>query len=156
MAVKTFSVNGTILPDLSGVSFSNRHIAQAQLQGKANEPVDVTVIFGKVPRSLAQNRYLWGVVYPTIRQHLRELTGDDFTSDEIHAYNMTKIQGIKTEVKVIAGEEYIYLRDKKSSEMSIEEFTTMVDNIIQYSAEKWQLEIPLPQGSNSLDNFINR
>ena len=154
--MKTLSVKALVTPDCSGVTFKNPFITGPQLMGKAGQEVDVTLIFGKVPRSAAQNRYLWGVVYPVLQKQLLEITGEHFQPEELHTYNLQKIQGQKMEWKSIAGEEVLFIKDKKSSDMSVEEFCVMVDNIIQYASETWGIVIPPPVGDNSLDHLLNK
>lgn len=154
--MKTLSVKAKVTPDCSGVTFSNPYITGPQLFGKAGQEVDVTLIFGKVPRSAAQNRYLWGVVYPVLQKQLLEITGEHFEPAELHTYNLQKIQGKKMEWKSIAGVEVLFIEDKKSSDMTVEEFSIMVENIIQYAATTWGIVIPPPIGDNSLDHLLNR
>ncbi len=153
--MKTLSLKGRVTPDTTGVTFNNPQIVFRDLFGKGGTDVDITIIFGKVQRSLAQNRYLWGVVYPVLMRELLETTGEKFTAEELHAYNLQKIQGAKIEFKSIGGEEVMFVKDKKSSEMSTEEFSVMVDKIIHYAAETWGIVIPPPRGDNSLDHLLN-
>lgn len=153
--MKTLSLKGKVTPDCSGVTFINPQIIARDLFGKGGHDVDVTLIFGKVQRSLAQNRYLWGVVYPLIQRELLETTGERFTPEELHAYNLQKIQGVKIDFKTIQGQEVMVIQDKKSSEMNTEEFSHMVDNLIKYCSETWGIVIPPPRGDNSLDNLLN-
>jgi hypothetical protein len=152
---KEVALKGRITPDCSGVIFTNSVLAQTQLSPKGGVDVDVTLIFGKVPRTLAQNRYLWGVVYPTMQRELLEITGEYFTPEELHMFNLQKIQGTKMEFKTIAGEEVMYIKDKKSSKMTVEEFGEMVEKVILFCSENWGFTIPPPVGDNSLDNIFN-
>jgi hypothetical protein len=150
---KKFNFKATVTPDGSGVTLLSPDLFRVFLGNKANEVIDVEFTVNKIPRTLAQNRYIWGVVYPTIQRHLRETTGENFTPEEIHMFNLQKIQKVHLEYRSIAGEDVMVIEDTKSSKMSVEEFSSMIENIILFCAETWGLEIPAPKGDNTLSEI---
>ena len=150
---KKFAFKAKVTPDGSGVTLISPDLFKVFLGNKADQVVDVEFTVNKIPRTLAQNRYLWRVVYPTIQRHLRETNGENFTPEELHMFNLQKIQKVELELKTIAGEEVMVIEDTKSSKMSIEEFSDMIENIIRFCAEQWGLEIPPPKGDNTLSEI---
>jgi len=154
--LKEISLKGRISPDGRGVTFTFPDIAQQLLYGRYDEEVDMTFIFGKIKRSLQQNRYLWGVAYEVIVATTLEMEGIVLDKNEIHTHNMQIIQGIKLEWKKVMGQDVLFIEERKSSDMSTEEFSLMVDNLIKWYAENKGIYIPLPEEDNTIDSFINK
>jgi hypothetical protein len=99
---------------------------------------EVTGKIWKKTRSNDQNSYLWGVVYPMIRQHIIDSTGDNFTSEEIHEAMMAKFLDAKPKIVL---DEVVLVRSTKK--LSTVEFIEYVGAIQQYFAEQG-LIIPDP------------
>lgn len=95
-------------------------------------------------RSTQQNRWLWGVAYVEIRNFIFETQGEELDLDEIHYFNMTKVQNIKPKRVVIDGEEVLILKKQKSSEWTTKEFNDRKVRLQEYCASKWGLVIKDP------------
>jgi hypothetical protein len=88
---------------------------------------EVTVKERKSLRSIQQNRYLWGVVYPTILKHL-----PGWESDDVHEYFLGECFGWET----LEGFGRRRLRPiKRSSKLNKQEFGDYVSFIQRKAAE---------------------
>lgn len=154
--VKSISLKGRISSDGRGVSFLFPDISSQQLWGRYDEDVDITLVFGKIKRSLNQNRYLWGVAYKVIQEQMLEMNGELLTPDEIHTHNLQVIQGVKLEWKKVLGQDVLFINDARSSDMSTEEFMEMIEKLIKWYAENKGFEIPTPEDDNTIDIYINK
>lgn len=91
--------------------------------------VKVTVELYRKKRSLEQNSYLWGVVYPTM---LRE-GGDGWTADDIHELMLGEWGG--WEVIDLYGQKRKRPK-RRSSKLNTTDFTDFVAYIQQFAAEQ--------------------
>lgn len=95
------------------------------------KPLKVTIQVATKRRSDEQNRYLWGVVYPTILQSSEELGG--WSSEDLHEYFLGEIYGWDT----LAGFGRKRLRPiRRSSGMSTVEFNDFIGQIQRRMAEQ--------------------
>lgn len=102
-----------------------RAFVLAALPGKR---IKVTVEEAKKRRSDEQNKYLWGVVYPTILQSGQL---DGWTAEDVHEYLLGEIYGWET----LAGFGRKRLRPiRRSSRMNTVEFAEYVAQIQQRMA----------------------
>ena len=93
--------------------------------------MQVTITEYKRNRTLEQNAYLWGVVYPAIRKHVLESTGDNYTSEEVHEWiKETFLDGTP---KQVMGK-YVVVRSTKK--LSTKEFSELKERIQHYFAEQ--------------------
>lgn len=108
-------------------------------------PFDVHVEQHKPRRSDAQNRYLRGVVYPTIlRARLAGL--GDATADELHEFFLGTHFGWR-EVHLFGRRKFVPQR--RSSALTKQEFSDYVAFVQRYMAERG-IEIPDPnEGVNA-------
>ena len=117
-----------------------------------DKPLEITIAIHRRQRSLAQNKWMWGVCVPTVMGWLKDTQGEKYAKDEIYYYINSKAVGRGTVIKEIAGEEVVVLEGKRFSQMTTIEFSEAVDKIVLYFAERG-LEIPLPKdGTNNLLN----
>jgi len=86
-------------------------------------------------RSLRQNAYYWGVIIPTVCSWYKEAYGEVLKREDAHEFHMSKIAGIKVQVKEILGEIIISEAGKSSSEMNTKEFGTFIDGVYKFWAE---------------------
>lgn len=112
--------------------------AFASFEGKN---VNVTIEPVKKKRSNEQNRYLWGVCYPIIRNSLKEL-GNNFSDNDVH--DLLKMKFLKE--TVLANEETgeCIERVKSTTELSTVDFMTYVMEIQKFSEEWFGVVIPEP------------
>lgn len=93
-------------------------------------------------RSLAQNSYLWGVVYERIRYHLAEtgLTDEIYGAETLHEYFKQKF--LPTQVIEIGKEQKIVTGS--TTKLSVVDMRDFIDQIINYAADEYQCYIPPP------------
>jgi hypothetical protein len=101
-----------------------------------NDAWRIEVTEYKDTRSLEQNAYLWGVVYPTILEH-SDLAGWD--ADDLHTYFLGEHFGWQT---ITAFGRTRVKPVKRSSRLSISQFGEYVDFVIRKAAE---LGIVIPE-----------
>lgn len=116
-----------VLPRLVDRSRLIERIAVALRALPADHAYRVEVHEHKSKRSDAQNRYLWGVVYPTVTKHL-----EGWSSEDVHEYCLgehfgwEKVKGLgKTRLRPL----------RRSSRLSKLEFMDYVSFIQQRMAE---------------------
>lgn len=121
---------------------------------ETDKPLEITISIHRRQRSLAQNRWLWGVCVPTVKGWLLDTQGEKYTSDEVYYY-INSILGRKPVFKDVAGEEVIIMEGKRFSQMNTLEFSEAVDQIVLYFAERG-LEIHLPDSktNNLLSDYL--
>lgn len=107
----------------------------------------------RMKRSDAQNRFLWGVVVPTVRAFLLETEGVKYSPDEVYLWLRVKLLGQSPVIKVVSGIEVVMMEGKRFSEMNTKEFAEATDTILQSMAEVGCV-IPEPQQHNFLHEFI--
>ena len=95
-------------------------------------------------RSDKQNDWYWGVAIPTIIADIQNMSGEIYTKQDIHDWNLSKAIGLKTEVKEMFGETIIVYKQKRTSRMSTTEFNTFKETIQKYWAENG-VDIPDPK-----------
>ena len=149
-----YDLKARVTPDGKGVTFMHPELMSRIFLPKANEEVDVTITIGKVKRTLAQNRYLWGVAYRVIQQQLQEKFGENMPPEVIHAHNLQIIQGVTLVWKNIGGHDVLIVEDTKTSDMTIDEFSVMVDKLIDWYAINKDIFVPLPEGDNTISEHI--
>ncbi len=151
---KTVSVKGKIALDGKGISFDHSDVLSTFFLPQAGVDVDLDITFGKVKRSLAQNRYLWGVCYVVIHNELKNRTGENMPAEVIHAHNLQVIQGVKVASSVISGQTVLIVKDKKSSDMTVEEFTEMITKLKDWYAINQDIFIPEMVGDATLNDYL--
>lgn len=104
-------------------------------------------------RSNAQNRYMWGVVVPTVRAWLLETTGEKYTADEVYYWLNQEVLRNKPKVTLVNGIDVITLTGKRFSQMSTKEFAEAVEELFKYFAEK-NLVIPIPNEQNFTHDHV--
>jgi len=113
--------------------------------------VEVSIKAHKRKRSNRQNRWYWGVAIPTVQSGILEQTGILEEKETIHALILSAVGGLTMETKHIMGMNVIRVNQKRTSDMSVEEFSNFFERVIGHFAEKG-IVIPEP----TLDNFYNQ
>ena len=101
---------------------------------------EVTIKPYRKNRSVKQNNYLWGVVYPTIQSAIQASRGEHYSTDDIHEwfrdkYLPKKVVTIKGETKTIR---------PSTTKLNTREFGEYLDQIIYFAAESG-IVIPDPE-----------
>lgn len=82
--------------------------------------------------------YLWGVVLPTIRQHIEDSTGEHFTDDDIYGWFIDRFANSKA--VTVSGQCRIV--KTTASQMSTAEMSDFIERIIQHAAMNMDCVIP--------------
>ncbi len=133
------------------IIFSNREILQLQVQSLEGKDVAVRIQKLVRKRSDRQNRWYWGVAIPTIIRGIEEQNGEVLDKSTAHALALNITDGIKLESKMLFGYNVIEVKQKRTSDMSIEEFHVFYQKLQTAFAER-DIIIPDP----SQENFINQ
>ena len=86
-------------------------------------------------RSLKQNAYYWGVIIPTVCRFYKDAYGENISRQDMHEFHMSKVGGIKAQVKEILGEIIISEDGKTSSAMNTKEFANFIEEVYKFWAE---------------------
>ena len=105
----------------------------AGLEGKT---VIVYIIPEDKDRSIKQNAYYWANVINPIQQFLLENFGEKHSKQDIHDYNCNLFCSVKMKSKTFLGELITTIDDKRSSAMTISEFSEFQEKVEQHWAEK--------------------
>lgn len=104
------------------------------LRTQAGEFIEI-----KVPgrhRSSQQNRWLWGVAYPYIAEHIGY---DRHEHDELHYALIAKCFGTHHNDRLDAE-----IPNARSSQLSTKEFGDYMEWLVRFAAQEWGVVIPLP------------
>ncbi len=145
------TVVGELSPDGQSLVIANS--TRAKRLWKHLQGVQLEIIFKKFyrKRSLAQNRWIWGICVIDVMQFLLETTGVLHSKEAIYAFLRTRVIGNEMWVETIDGHDVIFLSGKRFSQMNTKEFSEAVEKIVLYYAERG-LEIRLPK--EKTNNFI--
>ena len=94
----------------------------------------------KDQRSLAQNAYLWGVVYPAVARGVSEAWGERITVDEAH--EMLKRRFLAKPIINRRNGELMECSTGSSASLDVSEFGEYLDKISKFAAEFLGVEIP--------------
>lgn len=100
----------------------------------------VDVVKYRKRRSDAQNKLLWGWVYPHVAAGILEAWGENLTGDEVHILMKRKFLS-RPIVNQNTGEEM----DRAfvtTTKLTTEEFSQYVENIAKFAAESLSVVIP--------------
>ena len=148
---RTFNIFGRIAEDGKSFLFeSSAHVLLFLKEEFLGKDLELTVNEVSYKRTSAQNRYLWGVIYPAIQKGYLKNTGEKLDLDTIHAHNLSTIQGYKTQVSEMFGQLVVRFDAKSTAKMNVEEFSDLVEKIKKYYAEK---DIYIPDATKH--NFLN-
>ena len=87
-------------------------------------------------RSNKQNDWYWGVAIPLIIQEIQNNTGEKYSKDDIHDWNMARAVKLQPIIKEMFDETIVVYKQKKTSRMSTKEFSDFKEIIQKYWAER--------------------
>jgi len=115
--------------------------------------VEITIKGYKKNRSNAQNRWYWGMAIPAIARQIKELTGESYTKEELHKYNLQEVCKVPHTIREILGKTVIIFQDKSTKSMSTQEFNDFKSLLQGYYAER-DIIIPDPMQENFLNEIV--
>ncbi|WP_186013792.1 recombination protein NinB [Burkholderia gladioli] len=110
--------------------------ANAKVFADRGEPLRVIVTAEERQRNAAQNRFYWGSIIRSIAEQAW-VEGRQFDKDAWHEY-FARLYGVSDELTLPDGE--IILRRKSTSQMSVGEFSTYLNQIQAYAANNLGVE----------------
>ncbi|WP_186263317.1 recombination protein NinB [Burkholderia gladioli] len=110
--------------------------ANAKVFADRGEPLRVIVTAEERQRNAAQNRLYWGAILRSIAEQAW-VEGRQFDKDAWHEY-FARLYGVSDELTLPDGE--IILRRKSTSQMSVGEFSTYLNQIQAYAANNLGVE----------------
>ncbi|PRH37750.1 recombination protein NinB [Burkholderia gladioli] len=110
--------------------------ANAKVFADRGEPLRVIVTAEEKQRNAAQNRLYWGAILRSIAEQAW-VDGRQFDKDAWHEY-FARLYGVSDELTLPDGE--IILRRKSTSQMSVGEFSTYLNQIQAYAANELGVE----------------
>lgn len=117
-----------------------------------DKAIRVTIQDYEKNRSLAQNAYYWGVVLPSISEHIEAQTGEVWSCDELHEWYRDKF--LPPRVVTICGEPKI-LRPSTAS-LKVKPFAEYLDRIIRYCSINLGHVVPAPEEDVGLPDQFRR
>jgi hypothetical protein len=82
---------GYLNDDCSDITFEYQHLFKRTLSHLKGKRLDITIKESKIKRSLAQNRWLWGVCHKTVINFIKESQGDVYDAETIHDFTIQHI-----------------------------------------------------------------
>jgi hypothetical protein len=148
----TYHLIGTLGDDMS-LRFQYAEALRGVFGHMFGKDLDIQVTILRKNRSNRQNRYLHGVVVPTVQAWLKETEGESFDHDKV--YTMLRMDlGDTLEITQIQGKDVITMTGKRFSKMDTKEFAEAIDKLVAIYAEK-ECYIQLPNEECFLTDFIN-
>lgn len=151
-----FTVVGELSPDGQSLVIANSVRAKRLWQHLGG--VQLEVVFKKFyrKRSLAQNRWIWGICVPDVMQFLKETTGMVHSKEAIYTFLRTRVIGNELWVETIDDQDVIYLSGKRFSQMNTVEFSEAVEKIVAYYAERGLIiRLPKPKTNNLVTDYAD-
>ncbi len=99
-------------------------------------------------RSLPQNAYLHGVLIPEFKNALRSVAYDEVKTDEQAKEIMKRMFLVSSVVNKETGEVLEYV--KSTSELTKEEMSNLINEVIKFAAENMNYQIPFPNEQSEM------
>ncbi len=133
---------GTVTPDghlhLDPADLARR---RGYLKSLAGRPVVVLIKRARPQRSLAQNRWWWGVAVPLIAQTLGY---DRHEYEDLHYALVAKCFGLHHDPR-LAQE----IPNVRSSSLTVRQFTDLMEWAVRWAAQEYGIYVPLPDEAES-------
>ena len=139
-------LKGTVID--KKLTIKNEYFFRDLLSKFEGKEVVISVEDGNKSRSLKQNDWYWGIAIPAVIYQLKNHTGEKYSKDDIHDWNLSKVIGVKPVVKDLFEETIVIYKTKRTSQMSTKEFINFKETIQKYWAEK-SIIIPDPSELNN-------
>jgi hypothetical protein len=103
-------------------------------------PIEVTLKRYRKSKTDEQRAYVWAVIYPCLRQHILDTTGQAYTNDDVHD-NMTRrfAAPVVTRFNGETTETF-----KSLGKMNVKECAEYIDKVLSCAAAEWNCYVPEP------------
>lgn len=150
---REFDVTGELSEDGYSLIIHHAQAMRRLWNGFGGKVLRIRFAIFRQKRSDAQNRYIHGVVVPTVKAWYRETQGETKTNDEIYVWLRVGLLGQKPVITEMLGSQVITMTGKRFSKQNTKEFTESIETIISLMAEKGCV-IPLPREHNFIGDFL--
>lgn len=147
-----YYVSGQLSDDCTKVVLDHGQIMYPYLKDLVGETLVFPLEKNYNKRSSKQNRYLHGVILPSIINFIKATEGTVYTKDKIKAFIYTNILEYSVESITVMGRECFNVVGKHFSEMTTKEFGEAVEIVREHFAQQG-LHIPEPTGDNLLNDY---
>ena len=147
-----YYLSGELTEDCTGLVIDHGKAVSRVLQKWAGKPLEIIITRLWNRRSLNQNRYLYGVIIPCIRNHIRNTEGRTVSQDAAKAHIYKNILQQEIQFEELDGMEYMTFKGKRFSKMSTVEFNLAKEAVQEYYL-KQGLVIPDPVKRNLLNDY---
>jgi hypothetical protein len=150
------TVTGRLAEDCRSILIDNAQSILRVLYTAKDVPLEINITKFHRKRTAAQNRYIWGLIIPTIRRWQIETTGECNSKDGLYAFLRISIVGQEVIIDTVEGKDCPVIKGKHFSGMTTVEFNEAVDKIILHYGEKGlEIPLPIPGSNNTLSDFVN-
>lgn len=149
---KDIPLSGYLSDDLASIKLEHHRVMRRALQPWAGKRLMLMVGVFRRRRTEAQNRYMWGYVVPRVKGWMEDKDGRPYSKDAVYVF-LRKLIGHEIQVEVIEGQEIIFMREKRFSQMTTVEFNKAIQRIQKHFAKKG-LDIADPSEDNMLPDFL--
>lgn len=150
---REFTVLGELNEDCSAILIHHYKPMARIIRILKGKTLEITFKVFRAIRSDRQNRYIWGVVVPTVRAWMLETNGTAPSKDGVYLWLRKSLLGDQLQVEEFLGEQLITMGGKRFSAMNTKEFADAIDTIVKEMALKGCV-IPLPRENNLLSDFL--
>ncbi|KKN85553.1 hypothetical protein LCGC14_0278760 [marine sediment metagenome] len=148
------TVVGELSPDGQNLVISNSFRAKRLWKHLQGTQLEITFKKFYRKRSLAQNRYIWGVCVPDVIRFLVDTTGVEHSKEAVYSFLRTRVIGNEMWVETIDDQDIIFLSGKRFSQMNTKEFSDAVEKIVLYYAERGlKIRLPKPKTNNFITDY---
>jgi hypothetical protein len=156
MAELDLTITGKLSEDCRSILIDNAQGILRVLYTAKDVPLEINITKFHRQRTAAQNRYIWGLVIPTVRQWQIETSGECNSKDGLYAFFRISIVGQEVVIDTVEGKDCPVIKGKHFSAMTTVEFNEAIDKIILHYAELGlEIPLPVPGSNNTLSDFVN-
>ena len=141
--------------DASTIIVDDDHIIPRTMMRFFGKHLELSISVFRPKRTLAQNRYLHGVVVPTVIGWAYENTGIEYSIDEIKQFIYEHVLKQRNVLKQVLGVEVSVHTFKRFSEMTTVEFNDAVEFLQGYFAPKG-CHIPNPTQNSFIADYVKK
>lgn len=133
---------------INGAISSNRKPIKEAIAAFEGKEITITITKKSKKRSNEQNAYLWGVVYPIVKNGLKEIGYNQITIEQVHELlkgtfiKEDIVNELSGEVKTITGH---------TSDLTTSQFMDYLAQIKQFAAEQLGCYIPDPNEQSEIN-----
>lgn len=132
----------------NGKITSNRKPISDAVAAFEDKEITITIAKKSKKRSNEQNAYLWGVVYPIVKNGLKDAGYNNVSTEQVH--ELLKSMFIKEDLVSESTGEVMTIVGR-SSELTTSQFMEYLEDIKQFAAEQLNCYIPDPNEQSELN-----